>query len=156
MIYISIALIILLPVAVIAWRVDDWSRDLSTNEAMSDPVAEHPMHRPMEAEFTLEHLETAIASLCSDKSQWSVATEPQPAPLAMRQEDPALVSHHLIRTTSLLRFKDDVWVVAEDAGNEKLRLRIYSRSRLGKGDLGQNPRNVRELTTEMFQRIVYR
>lgn len=49
-----------------------------------------------------------------------------------------------VRATRLIRFKDDVTVRvephAEGAGAE-----FHSASRIGKGDLGQNPRNIREL-----------
>lgn len=49
-----------------------------------------------------------------------------------------------VRTTRLLRFRDDVKVRVygdgDDAGAE-----LTSASRIGKGDLGQNPRNIMEL-----------
>lgn len=51
-----------------------------------------------------------------------------------------------VRTTRLLRFKDDITVKAyPGASPGHSRLEIYSASRLGKSDLGQNPRNLREL-----------
>jgi len=49
-----------------------------------------------------------------------------------------------VRTTRLFRFKDDVTArVSPDPGGA--RLELTSASRLGKGDLGQNPRNLEEL-----------
>jgi len=51
-----------------------------------------------------------------------------------------------VRTTSILRFKDDVGLEAEPVDNDTgTRLRLSSASRMGKSDLGQNPRNLREL-----------
>lgn len=51
-----------------------------------------------------------------------------------------------VRTTSVLRFKDDVTVVtAAGAEPGRARLELESASRIGRGDLGQNPRNLREL-----------
>jgi uncharacterized protein (DUF1499 family) len=49
-----------------------------------------------------------------------------------------------VRTTRLLRFRDDVKVrvFAEGAGAGA---ELTSNSRIGKGDLGQNPRNIKEL-----------
>lgn len=49
-----------------------------------------------------------------------------------------------VRTTRLFRFKDDVTARAspEPGG---ARLELTSASRLGKGDLGQNARNLEEL-----------
>ncbi len=50
----------------------------------------------------------------------------------------------LVHSTSLFRFKDDVTVrVFQEAG--ATRAEFESASRIGKGDLGQNPRNLREL-----------
>ncbi|CAA9409344.1 MAG: hypothetical protein AVDCRST_MAG03-1767 [uncultured Rubrobacteraceae bacterium] len=49
-----------------------------------------------------------------------------------------------VRTTRLLRFKDDVTArVYPDP--EGARVELTSASRLGRGDLGQNPRNLKEL-----------
>ena len=49
-----------------------------------------------------------------------------------------------VRTTRLLRFKDDVTARVSPAP-EGARVELTSASRLGKGDLGQNPRNLEEL-----------
>jgi uncharacterized protein (DUF1499 family) len=48
------------------------------------------------------------------------------------------------RRTAILRFTDDVTVVVEDTGDGSRAL-ISSASRVGKGDLGQNPRNIETL-----------
>jgi len=49
-----------------------------------------------------------------------------------------------VRTTRLLRFKDDVAARVSPAP-DGARLELQSASRVGKGDLGQNPRNLKEL-----------
>lgn len=50
----------------------------------------------------------------------------------------------LVRSTRLFRFKDDIAVrVFQEEGGT--RAEFESASRLGKGDLGQNPRNLQEL-----------
>ena len=49
-----------------------------------------------------------------------------------------------VRTTRLFRFRDDVMArVYPDP--DGARVELTSASRLGKGDLGQNPRNLKEL-----------
>jgi uncharacterized protein (DUF1499 family) len=49
-----------------------------------------------------------------------------------------------VRKTRLFRFRDDVTArVRPDPGGA--RLELTSASRLGRGDLGQNPRNLEEL-----------
>ena len=51
---------------------------------------------------------------------------------------------HAVRKTSVFRFKDDITVriSTQDAGTEAT---FESASRVGKSDLGQNPRNLQEL-----------
>lgn len=51
---------------------------------------------------------------------------------------------HAVRRTRLLRFEDDVTVRVRtrDRGSEA---HFESRSRMGRGNLGQNPRNLEEL-----------
>ena len=49
----------------------------------------------------------------------------------------------LVRSTSVFRFKDDITVRVFQEG--ATRVEFESASRIGKGDLGQNPRNLREL-----------
>jgi uncharacterized protein (DUF1499 family) len=44
----------------------------------------------------------------------------------------------------LFRFKDDITVRVINRGSERV-LAAKSRSRVGKGDLGQNPRNLKQL-----------
>ena len=53
-----------------------------------------------------------------------------------------------VRTSRLFRFKDDITMRIEDQGRERV-VTGESRSRVGKGDLGQNPRNLRRLMTEL-------
>ena len=57
-----------------------------------------------------------------------------------------------VRATRLFRFKDDVTVVVE-ASESGSRAEFTSASRVGKGDLGQNPRNLRELLEALEQEI---
>lgn len=73
--------------------------------------------------------EQAVASL----SKWSLA-------------DRSGASLRVVRSTSLLRFKDDVTVTVEP-GDEPGQgwLEVASASRVGKSDFGHNPRNLREL-----------
>lgn len=57
-----------------------------------------------------------------------------------------------VRKTRLLRFKDDVTArVSQDP--QGARIDLTSTSRLGKGDLGQNPRNLKELLRAVDREI---
>lgn len=76
-------------------------------------------------------LETAIEKALQELPRWTLE----------RKEDGHI---HAIRQSRLFRFKDDVTVslASQGTGTEA---RFESASRVGKGDLGQNPRNLREL-----------
>ena len=90
----------------------------------------------------------ALAAFCERHTAWEFVGEgavPESLSVAEHAESPA-IALHLVRSTRLIGFRDDVWVLLEerpDAGG--VRLHAESRSRVGKGDLGQNPRNLREL-----------
>lgn len=59
---------------------------------------------------------------------------------------------HATRSTRLFRFTDDVTVsVVERAGGSEAY--FESASRIGKGDLGQNPRNLEELLKATDQEL---
>ena len=60
----------------------------------------------------------------------------------LQQKDEAKV--HAVRESRLFRFKDDVTVSIIPQNNDT-EARFESASRVGKGDLGQNLRNLREL-----------
>jgi uncharacterized protein (DUF1499 family) len=52
---------------------------------------------------------------------------------------------HATHTTALFRFVDDVNIYVVQGLDGVTKLEIISQSRVGKGDLGQNKRNIREL-----------
>lgn len=57
-----------------------------------------------------------------------------------------------VRTTRLVRFKDDV-TVGTTPQKSGTRAEISSASRVGKGDLGQNPRNIKEFLNALDQQL---
>jgi uncharacterized protein (DUF1499 family) len=57
---------------------------------------------------------------------------------------------HVTRRTRVFRFVDDITIqLTEEAGGT--RVDAESKSRFGKGDLGQNPRNLRELRKGLLE-----
>lgn len=147
-----VLLLVLAPFAVMAFYIEDWSRDFSTNTAATSPTAADERLRPVEVATSLDELRSQVELFCQRESAWELGEEkplPNDSPvLALVEGEPAATTH-LVHKTGLWGFKDDVWLVAEDLGDGRLRLHADSRSRIGKGDLGQNPRNVRELMTAL-------
>jgi uncharacterized protein (DUF1499 family) len=98
----------------------------ATDESARDPRL-HPRLLPLPLEPAAEALARAVAAL----PRWRVVARQGPVISATR-------------TTRLFRFVDDVLVLLEPAdGGTQVRAR--SASRVGRGDLGQNRRNLAEL-----------
>jgi uncharacterized protein (DUF1499 family) len=57
-----------------------------------------------------------------------------------------------VHTTRAFRFKDDVSVRIWREG-ERTRVSVRSKSRIGKGDFGQNARNIRELLAALDREL---
>ena len=68
--------------------------------------------------------------------------------LQSRQDSAGEIAIHLTHRTRTVRFVDDINVRLLDDG-ESTKVLAESRSRVGKGDLGQNPRNLRELVAAL-------
>lgn len=116
--------------------VDDWSRDLSINWA--ETSAQHVdsgLHPPRVA-GTLAETRQIVLQAATSLPGWKDATTSSGAENRLAFE----------RTTPWFRFVDDITVELLPDENGTL-VTIKSRSRVGKGDLGQNPRNIKELVT---------
>lgn len=59
---------------------------------------------------------------------------------------------HAVRTTRLFRFKDDVTVRVRREGGRTV-VSVRSKSRVGKGDFGQNARNIEEFLQALDARM---
>lgn len=76
---------------------------------------------------TTDELRKALGRAASKLDRWEMTNDAE-----------------LVRTTKILRFKDDVEIEVS-ADGEGSRLTASSASRVGKSDLGQNPKNLEEL-----------
>ena len=127
--------------AVLMWlRVDDWSRDFSTNVATT---SESTDLKPLRLAITVDEAAGRLKERVAGLSHWVWVDQSRTAE--------SIVVVNLVRQTTLFRFKDDVQVsISPDTGAASgVVLNAVSRSRVGQGDLGQNPRNIKELFAAM-------
>ncbi|MCO8120371.1 DUF1499 domain-containing protein [Stieleria sp. TO1_6] len=137
--------IVLVIFAVIALRIDDWGRDWTQNTASLSEDASRAGLRPLHLDDTPQAVADRLRRWTKSQSKWDwVSSESQELSAQLIQ---------LTRTTPLFRFVDDVQVtIAPDIATGGTVVQATSRSRIGKGDLGQNPRNLIELTTALSDR----
>tara|TARA_R110002073_G_scaffold41466_10_gene117114 strand:- start:24997 stop:25446 length:450 start_codon:yes stop_codon:yes gene_type:complete len=108
-------------------RIDNWSRDFTENSAAID------------ADFP-----DSVVLLDSRLQRWVAATPRWE--VHSKTESDGAIEYKITRTTPLFRFVDDIHVkLVPDDGGEGTRMNASSQSRVGKGDLGQNPRNLAQL-----------
>ncbi|SMP50894.1 Protein of unknown function [Neorhodopirellula lusitana] len=159
------------------WMIDDWGRDLTQNDAEWSDASDDQSQRPLRLEASTEDVEAAIHQWVDGESKWAVVEATDQAagpPMAIQQlggqqssgqqvggqQANSLRRLHLTRTTPLFRFVDDIWVDVlplddsdsrsdSDSGTQVL-VNARSQSRVGKGDLGQNPRNLKALRDGML------
>lgn len=151
-------LVLLLPIVgflvVLATHVEDWSRDLTTNRAHTAPGEKQ---EPWEVRgATLDEVATAGRELAEQNAKWQLVEEeplPSDSPLPPLLEGTPAATYHFVRTTGLMQYKDDIWLLITEPGDDTLRFYAESRSRVGKGDLGQNPRNLIELQELLMQAL---
>lgn len=136
-------------------RIDDWGRDWTQNRAALDPAAPRPELRPVEFDGSVQDAADRIRQWTETNSKWDWVSEEQAG------SDPAGGDRRriqLTRTTPLLKFVDDITVeltanpAEQNPTSQNVIVNATSQSRVGKGDLGQNPRNLIELTTALRDR----
>ncbi len=147
---IGIPVLVALAAAVIlATSVEDWSRDLTTNRAATTPDARDRRLRPLDLAVEPNVVLSRLDALVAGSNNWQDVSPPKPlpvdSPLPSLWRSDVVETRHFVHLTGLMRFRDDVWVAVEPSGEHGSRVWGESRSRIGKGDLGQNPRNLREL-----------
>jgi uncharacterized protein (DUF1499 family) len=144
--YLLGAAVLLVPLAllgILVATVDDWSRDLTQNYAETSPDAADPALRPIEIAGPPDELTAAVARAVARLPRWVQGSQEVSGDATVLR---------LVRTTPLMRFQDDITVRVRPSARGS-RLEASSKSRVGKGDLGQNPRNLRELLTAVREEL---
>lgn len=132
---IGAAVAVMAGAATVAIQVDDWGRDLTTNVAETARAATDPDLRPLTVALAPPATADLVASVGGALPRWTLA--------ARRSTDSTIVLD-FIRATRIFRFRDDVTVTVTGRGDHSV-VTARSASRIGTGDLGQNPRNLKEL-----------
>ena len=116
-------------VVTVCLQVDDWNRDWSQNEATLEG---------MTVNGTPSEVVDSLQTWADANLSWKVESS---------EAQPGGAKVHLTHTTGFLRFVDDVHVEVTATSNDppKSTVSAKSKSRVGKGDLGQNPRNLKKL-----------
>ncbi|HEU5117138.1 MAG TPA: DUF1499 domain-containing protein [Isosphaeraceae bacterium] len=106
---------------------------LTKNWADIESGATDSALRPILRSETPEHAVSVAVDRISRLPRWKVESA-----------DPKNGTIHATRTTRLWRFVDDIHLRFEPTP-QGCRITAHSQSRVGKGDLGQNARNLKEL-----------
>jgi len=126
--------------------IDDWSRDWVEHEAT---LRFEPTHRRV-AQLLIAppgHPSHVSMSEWSDAVQWA-GNRIKNLEFSGEVSDRDTLILTFVRTHRLLRLKDDVTVRVTRVGAEQT-IETHSKARLGIGDLGRNPRNIRRLYDEL-------
>ena len=110
-------------------RIDNWKRDLTTNQARLSADAVDEQLRPPLIVGTPTEVAERLTSWVDQQGRWKLVSQ---------QKIDQGVEVKLTRTTSIMRFTDDIDVVLRAEG-DSTRVQAQSQSRVGKGDLGQIP-----------------
>ncbi|MEO1615801.1 MAG: DUF1499 domain-containing protein [Planctomycetota bacterium] len=125
--------------ALIALQIDDWGRDWTQNTAALDESARREGLRPVVLKASPPEAANRIKAWVEQEPNWDfIASE-----VDEQRGDSTL---RLTRTSAVFRFVDDITVTLSETP-EGTKVFATSQSRVGKGDLGQNPRNLIEFTS---------
>jgi len=117
-------------------ELETWKRNLTSNDARLDSQSDDPHLRPVVVSRSASAVADQIVEWATQQANWSVESQ--------QEQSSGSITLHLTRKTSIMRFIDDIHVQLHSEG-DRTRVEAESRSRFGVGDLGQNPRNLREL-----------
>jgi uncharacterized protein (DUF1499 family) len=112
------------------------------NEVETGETPEYPDVQPQYYSASPEKVFREVRAGIDEMSRWDVADA--------RLDELTLEATH---TTLLFRFVDDVTVWVESVTDNVTRVDVRSASRVGKGDFGQNARNINDLFDELDSRL---
>lgn len=138
-----LAVLIVGPIVVLSLYVNDWSRDLSTNHAETTQNNPNPLLHPLTIPGERDSATAIVTNAIVQLDNWSIES--------ITTEGKRTIIH-ATRTTKLFKFTDDIRVYLNDV-DDGVQVTATSQSRVGKGDLGQNPRNIAELMKRVREQV---
>ncbi len=136
-----VTLVVLAMFGLAALQIDDWSRDLSINRAATSASHSNLLLRSLELPVAPANVRDAITRFVERSAAWSFG---RPMNGEHLDGPPTDMPVRLVHVSRLFQFADDVEVFLRPTEIGTL-VDVVSQSRFGKGDFGQNPRNIREL-----------
>src|SRR5262249_13648801 len=118
-------------------------RDLTHNEAATDDGSADPALRPIHANLPPAEIALLIEAAAAALPRWKLESKSV-------SEDSARLAY--TRTTPLFRFRDAITLRVEAAHGGSV-IHAHSKSRVGRGDLGQNARNLKEVLHAIRARL---
>lgn len=115
---------------------------LTMNFAETDPSSPDPQLRPLRVSGSPGEAAELVRKFVGRNPRWKLVKD---------GTDGSHQRLQLVVYSRLFRFKDDVVVTITTDGPDSI-VEARSQSRVGKGDLGQNKRNLRELFTGLRER----
>jgi uncharacterized protein (DUF1499 family) len=140
------ALLLFVAVAIyglLEWTIDDWNRDLSSNSAATDFNANDPDLRPVTSAPTVDAAELAVMNAALSLKGWE---------LVEAADDQTGRSIKLTCNNPYFGFVDDIMVTIA-LGEDGVVIHATSQSRSAWGDLGRNPRNLKQLLNQVRQNL---
>ncbi len=116
-------------------------RGLTHNQAETRPDHDDPSLRTRSYSLSYDVFFSTLLGVVKALPRWEVVVQDQ-------EKGEILAT----RTSRLFRFVDDVRIQILKKGEGEIALDLHSTSRVGKGDFGQNARNIRELLNKLDQK----
>ena len=115
--------------------LENWRRDLTENSARFDDESADLSLTPPLISKPVDQVEEQLKQWADSAPNWNFESS---------SADGDSIAIHLTHQTRVVRFVDDIRVSLRTVAGQT-RVDAVSSSRFGVGDLGQNPRNLREL-----------
>jgi len=116
-------------------------RGFTINYAELNSEDSDPLLRPQVFTASVTDVADRFANAIQQVAGWQIES---------REQVDETICMHLTRRTRIFRFVDDIQVKIEPHEPAAAIVYAHSQSRLGKGDLGQNRRNLRELNQTLI------